>query len=60
MEDAKIGGIPCEESHTEKVLSVDLGSTLEIEIQAEGIPTLVYEWLKLPPGKKIISFSSIL
>ena len=47
----KLGGIEAKENNSENTSIVELGSTLEIEIHAEGVPGLIYQWLKLPPGE---------
>ena len=35
----------------ENIAVVELGSILEIEVQAEGVPSVAFQWFKLPPGR---------
>ena len=50
-ETVKIGGILVDENQAQHNLVIELGSTLEIEITAESIPEVVYQWFRLPPGE---------
>ena len=54
----KIGGVEVKENNLENIAVVELGSTLEIEIQAEGVPGVAFQWFKIPPGKYVLNFSS--
>ena len=47
----KIGGIEVKENNLENIAVVELGSILEIEVQAEGVPSVAFQWFKLPPGR---------
>ena len=47
----RINGQSFEATKTEYLVTVDLGSTLEVEIHADGVPEVVYEWFKLPSGR---------
>ena len=47
-----------EATKTEYLVTVDLGSTLEVEIHADGVPEVVYEWFKLPSGGYPYKFHS--
>ena len=51
-ETVKIGGILVDgvQYNAQYNLVIELGSTLEIEITAEGVPEAVYQWFRLPPG----------
>ena len=50
-ESIKIGGVEAKQNNSDSISVVELGSTLEIEIQAEGTPGVAFQWFKLPGGK---------
>ena len=56
----RINGQSFEATKTEYLVTVDLGSTLEVEIHADGVPEVVYEWFKLPSGGYSYELHSIL
>ena len=56
----RINGQSFEATKTEYLVTVELGSTLEVEIHADGVPEVVYEWFKLPSGGYSYELHSIL
>ena len=56
----RINGQSFEANKTEYLVTVDLGSTFEVEIHADGVPEVVYEWFKLPSGGYSYELHSIL
>ena len=49
-ESVRINGQSFDATKSEYLVTIDLGSTLEAEIHADGVPEVVYEWFKLPSG----------